>query len=159
MVAIDFEAWFPRLNIAKRRGKTCVYDPIRRHYVAAVKEELVRQVLLYHFTEGLHYPKGKIAVEKMLTVNGLNKRFDILVYDTATKPFLLVECKAPDVKITEAAFKQIATYNLPLQVPYLLVTNGVVSYCCQMDYLAGKFSFLNDLPTYPGLNSRKDSGV
>ncbi|RME11406.1 MAG: type I restriction enzyme HsdR N-terminal domain-containing protein [Bacteroidetes bacterium] len=149
MIEIDFEAYFPRLKFAKRGGKNCVFDPVRRRYVAAEKEELVRQVLLLHFTEGLHYPKAKMAVEKMITVNGLKRRFDVLVYDPDTKPFLLVECKAPDVKITEAVFRQIAAYNLPLKVPYLLVTNGVVSYCCRMDYGEEDFNFVEALPEYP----------
>ena len=74
MIEIDFEAYFPRLKFAKRGGKNCVFDPVRRRYVAAEKEELVRQVLLLHFTEGLHYPKAKMAVEKMITVNGLKRR-------------------------------------------------------------------------------------
>ena len=124
-------------------------DPVRRQYVVADKEELVRQVLLQYFTEGLHYPKAKMAVEKTITVNGLKRRFDILVYGPGTSPFLLVECKAPDVKITEAVFRQIAAYNLPLRVPYLLVTNGVATYCCEMDYEREDFCFLGALPAYP----------
>ena len=117
--------------------------------MVAEKEELVRQVLLLHFTEGLHYPKAKIAVEKMIVVNGLKRRFDILVYDPATAPFLLVECKAPDVNISEATFRQIAYYNLPLQVPYLLVSNGRLSYCCQINFEQENFQFLAALPGYP----------
>lgn len=149
MIEIDFEAYFSRLKFAKRGGKNCVFDPVRKQYVVADKEELVRQVLLLHFTEGLHYPKAKMAVEKMITVNGLKRRFDILVYGPDTEPFLLVECKAPGVRINEAVFRQIAAYNLPLRVPYLLVTNGLASYCCAMDYESENFHFLEGLPDYP----------
>ena len=91
-----------------------------------------------------------MAVEKMLTVNGLVKRFDILIYDEHTAPFFLVECKAPSVRVSEDTFRQIAAYNLSLQVKYLLVTNGINSYCCEMDYQKQSFEFLQEVPSFAG---------
>ena len=83
-----------------------------------------------------------------MKINDRLKRFDILVYDENTKPQLLVECKAPNVKLTEDTFHQIANYNLALQVRYLLVTNGIDSYCCEMDYLKQSFEFLPEVPSF-----------
>lgn len=150
MIEIDFEAYFSRLKFAKRGGRNCVFDPVRRKYVAAEKEELVRQVLLLYFTDGLHYPKVKMAVEKMIQVNGLKRRFDIMIYGPLMEPFMLVECKSPDVRVGKEVFRQIANYNLPLQVPFLMVSNGLESYCCKMDYEKEDFLFLEEMPGYPG---------
>ena len=94
-----------------------------------------------------------MALEKALKVNGMLRRWDLLIYDQATRPVFLVECKAPKVKITQKTFEQIARYNLSLQVPYLLVTNGRQSYCCQIDFAAQSFSFLKEIPNPEDLNS------
>ncbi len=155
MIEIDFEDWFPRLKFKREGGKTWVFDPVRRKFVVAEKEELLRQVLILYLTQGKNYPRAKMAVEKMVVVNDLRRRFDLLVYGPRMEPFLLVECKRPDVRIDEAAFRQVAAYNLPLKVPYLLVTNGIQSWCCQIDFEAGSWYFLPELPEYPAGTSRR----
>lgn len=153
MIEIDFEAWFPKLRFKRAEGRTWVFDPVRRKFVVAEKEELLRQVLILYFIEGKKYPKAKMAVEKMVVVNDLRRRFDLLVYGPDMEPFLLVECKNPRVPIDEAVFRQIAMYNLPLRVPYLLVTNGIQTWCCRIDFEAESWSFLPELPHYPAENS------
>ncbi|GJM31363.1 MAG: restriction endonuclease subunit R [Saprospiraceae bacterium] len=112
-------------------------------------EELVRQLVVQYLLSEKGFNQNRIALERGLTVNGLAKRCDILIYNQAMNPFLLVECKAPSVKITQEVFRQIAIYNLPLNVPFLLVTNGVDTYCCEMDYDQRTFKFLAAIPDYP----------
>ena len=91
---------------------------------------------------------NRINVEKQLIVNGRRKRFDIIVYGMDMHPFLLVECKAPSVPISQATFDQVASYNLALKTDYLLVTNGRSSYCCQMDYEEESYLFLEEVPVF-----------
>ena len=135
------------LKIKKEDGKQYLFCPIRKKHLVLQPEELVRQLLIIFLIEKKEYPKPCIAVEKSLTINELYRRFDVLLYDKNTKPFLLVECKAPEVKITQSTFEQIAQYNLSLQVPYLLVTNGITTYCCKMDYQDESFEFIQEIPS------------
>jgi hypothetical protein len=117
-------------------------------------EELVRQLVVQYLILEKGYSKNRIALEKALRVNTLEKRCDILIYDLEMKPFLLVECKAPEVKISQEVFRQIAWYNMPLKVPYLMVTNGITTYCCEMDYTLETFRFLPEVPAYVALSSK-----
>lgn len=142
---MDFQ---DRLQLKTEGGQRWLFDPIRRKWVVLQPEEMVRQLLLWYLIESKGYNKNRLAVERGLEINGMAKRCDILIYDTTMKPLLLVECKAPQVQITQSVFRQIATYNLPLQVPYLLVSNGPVSYCCEMNYERSDFTFLKDIPDF-----------
>jgi type I site-specific restriction endonuclease len=83
----------------------------------------------------------------------MNKRADIICYDRNGKAVLLVECKASSVKINQSVFEQIARYNFELKVPYLLVTNGLKHYCCQMNYEVNSFTFLEDIPSFSTIES------
>ncbi len=130
-----------------------IFDIIRRKYLVAGPEEIVRQHLVHFFIEELAYPKGKISVEKQLMLNGMKRRTDVVIYDKETKPLLIAECKAPQVKITQDAFEQVARYNLKLRVEYLVVTNGLSHYCCKLDLKKGQFVFLKDIPTYSSITS------
>lgn len=145
---INFIAYRESIQLKKEAQKTLIFDPIRKKYLVLAPEELVRQMVVQYLIQEKFFPKTKIAVEKGLKVNSLDKRCDILIYDKNTMPFLLVECKAPQVNINQKTFEQIARYNLPLQVQYLLVTNGIATYCCKMDYEKRDFVFLNDIPSW-----------
>ena len=134
LIEIDLIKYRPHLETKSENGKNFLFCPIRKKYLVLQPEELVRQLLLIYLTKEKGYPKSKIAVEKGLKINELERRFDVLIYDKNTHPFLLVECKAPEVKITQNTFEQISQYNLSLQVPFLLVTNGITNYFCKMDY-------------------------
>lgn len=94
------------------------------------------------------YPKSHINVEKLLKVNNLTKRYDVVVYKPDGNINVLVECKAPEVKITQSTFDQIARYNMTLKADYLMVTNGLNHYFCKMDYENEKYHFLTELPQY-----------
>ncbi|NUO01793.1 MAG: type I restriction enzyme HsdR N-terminal domain-containing protein [Saprospiraceae bacterium] len=138
------------LQLRQSAEGTAIYDPIRKKWLVLQPEEMVRQLAVMYLLEEKHYNKNRIKVEKSLRINTLSKRCDVLVYDQDMRPFLLVECKAPRVKITEATFRQLAAYNLPLRVPYLLAVNGIAAYCCQMDYERETWALLDDVPDYPG---------
>lgn len=143
---LDLLRYRHRLDLRERGGKRFVFGALRRKELVLTPEELVRQLLVHYLEENRQYPRNRIAVEKLVRVNGLPKRCDLLVFDAETLPYLLVECKRADVPLTDAVFAQIARYNLPLRVPYLLVTNGRDTYCCAMDYERQRFTFLAEVP-------------
>lgn len=130
------------------QGSRQIFDPVRKKMVKLDPEEWVRQNLIQFLHIEKKYPTSLMAVEKGLTVNGLRKRFDILCYNNDSKPLLLVECKAPSVKISQSAFDQISIYNLQFKVPFLLVSNGLEHFCCQLDYQNNSYSFLSEIPDY-----------
>lgn len=100
-----------------------IYCKIRRKYVAKTPEEEVRQHTVSLLTEDFHYPLTRFSLEAQIHIGQLQKRYDILIYDSARKPFMLVECKAPEVKITEKTVEQATVYNVTLQAKYILLTN------------------------------------
>ena len=103
---------------------------------------------MYFLVNEKQFPEGLISVEMGLRLNNLYKRCDIVIFDKTGKPRVIVECKAPKVKISQKTFDQIATYNLKLNVDYLIVTNGMNHYCCMMQYEKGTYVFLDDIPSY-----------
>lgn len=150
MITLNLPQYKSALKLKKdEKKRTVVFEPIRKKWFVLQPEEVVRQLLLVYFMDERAYPKGRIAVERGLTVNGLSKRCDVLIYDRQTQPWMLVECKAPNVKITQEVFEQIARYNMPLQVNFLLVTNGIDTYCCELNYTEQSFCFLEEIPPFP----------
>ena len=141
------------LKTKHSQGKRYIFDLIRKKYLVLTPEEIVRQLIILYLIEEKGYPKNKIRVEMGLTVNGLTKRCDILVFDDNFEPVLLVECKAAFVKVNQKVFEQIATYNMTLQVPYLLVTNGPQNFCSYINRAAESFEFLAEIPTYREIQS------
>ncbi|MGB3547755.1 MAG: type I restriction enzyme HsdR N-terminal domain-containing protein [Saprospiraceae bacterium] len=130
-------------------GKRYVFGRVRKRWLVLQPEEWVRQLLIHHLIETAGYPAATLAVERSLKLPGdLPRRFDLLVHDRQGKPWLLVECKAPEVEVRQAVFRQAAQYNLTLKVPYLVVTNGRHTYCCAMNHEAENWSFMSDLPAY-----------
>ncbi len=125
-----------------------IFDAIRKKYVVLTPEEWVRQNILQYLIQEKNFPSSLIAVEAGLKYNQLQKRADVLVYDKSGSPFLLVECKAPEVKITQDTFDQIARYNLIFKVKYLVVTNGLNHFCCIMDYTDNSYQYLDFIPTF-----------
>ena len=94
------------------------------------------------------FPESLIAIEMSLKYFNVKKRSDIVVYNNLGNPILIIECKAPSVEITQSTFEQIATYNMALNVKYLIVTNGLTHYCCKMDYQNNSYTFIDDIPMY-----------
>ena len=131
--------------------KKQIFDEIRKKYVALTPEEWVRQNFIRYLIHEKQFPASLIAIEMALQYNRMKKRGDVVVYDTSGKPVVIVECKAPDVKITQNAFDQVARYNMTLKVKYLVVTNGLIHYCCSMDYEKKSYEFLNEIPLYKNI--------
>ena len=122
-------------------GKALIFDEIRKKFVVLTPEEWVRQ----------HFVNYLVAVEVMFKMNKLTRRADILVYDKKGEPVLIVECKAPTVKINAAVFDQIVSYNLKFRLKYIVVTNGLKHYACSTDLDKGQWSFLDSIPDYESL--------
>ncbi len=129
-------------------NKVSIFDEIRKKFIILTPEEWVRQHVVRFLLEEKKIPKSLINVEKLLKVNGLNKRYDIVVFNSDGSIYILVECKAPEVKIAQATFDQIARYNMTMNATLLMVSNGLNHYFCQMDYENEKYHFLPDLPQY-----------
>jgi len=129
-------------------NKVSIFDEIRKKFVILTPEEWVRQNVVRFLLEEKKYSKSYINVEKLIKINGLNKRYDIVVFQPDGKLFLLIECKAPEVSISQNTFDQIARYNMVLDAEYLMVTNGLNHYFCQMDFENEKYNFLKELPEY-----------
>lgn len=146
MISLDLLSFQKQLKTKKVDNKKFLFDPIRKKFLVLQPEEMVRQLFILYLIHEKKISKNRIGIEKSLKVNTLNRRLDILIYDKSVAPFMLIECKAPSVKIDQSTFEQIARYNLPLQVPYLVVTNGMTTYCCKMDYQNESFEFLKELP-------------
>jgi predicted type IV restriction endonuclease len=129
-------------------NKVSIFDEIRKKFIILTPEEWVRQHVVRFLLEEKNYPKSLINVEKVLNVNGLRKRYDIVVFNPDGSIFVLVECKAPEIKTAQATFDQIARYNMTLKAQYLMVTNGHNHYFCLMDFENEKYEFLKELPDY-----------
>ena len=146
---------FPKLNLPNValktklvEGTTQVFDVVRKKYFKLTLEEWVRQHFIHYLNQDKNYPLGLMGVEKMIKYNNLKTRADIVIYNINREPSMLVECKAPEIKITQDTFDQIARYNFSLRVKYLVVTNGIQHFCCSMDYEKPTISFLEDIPSY-----------
>ena len=129
-------------------NKISVYDEIRRKFIQMTPEEWVRQHVVKYLLIQKKYPLLHINVEKIIKINGLTRRYDVVVFQPNGKILLLVECKAPEVVISQNTFDQIARYNMSLNAKFMMVTNGLNHYFCQMDYEQEKYNFLQDLPEY-----------
>jgi hypothetical protein len=125
-----------------------IYDPVRRKFVALTPEEWVRQHVIAFLVKEKGYPFSSLGIEKKLLINKQLKRFDLVLFLRNGDPFLLVECKAPGVEITEKTFDQAARYNMQLKAEYFLITNGFDHYFCRLDYLNKQYVFIENIPSY-----------
>ena len=141
---------FPNYNFRfkNNENKVSIFDEIRKKFIILTPEEWVRQHVVQFLMVEKKYPKSLINVEKVLKVNDLRKRYDVVVFNPDGSMHILVECKAPEVKIDQTTFDQIARYNLTLKATYLMVSNGLKHYFCQMDFENEKYHFLQDIPVY-----------
>jgi hypothetical protein len=146
----SFQIPFPKYNLKFRvvEQRREVWDIIRKKYVVLTPEEWVRQLLIHYLVEEKGYTASLLAVEKGINLNGTQKRCDIVAYNTTGAPQLIVECKAPEVLLTDAAMEQAARYNLVLRVPYLLVGNGNDFYCVALDLANSSYRFLTSIPEF-----------
>lgn len=148
MKVIDLNLPEYQAKIQKKDENYFIYDEIRKEYFVLTPEEWVRQNFIHFLINHHGYSKNYFKVEKQFKVNERTKRFDVLIYDKDASPFLLIECKAPEVKISQATFSQIATYNMELKVPFLIVTNGMTHFICEIDFENKSYTYLQDIPKF-----------
>lgn len=122
-----------------------IKDVIRNTWVDLTPEEWVRQHLLAFLVNSLGYPESTIAVEKKVEIQGMPKRFDALIFHQA-QPAILIECKAPSVKLTEEVFHQACRYNTVLQAPMTVLSNGLKTIVAVIDLASGKVQFISEIP-------------
>ncbi len=135
-------------KLKSSENKTLIFDKLRKKYVVLTPEEWVRQHYVCFLIEEKEYPISLIALEKQLIINNRKKRTDILVFNNKGNHEIIVECKAPSIKITQDTFDQIARYNLKLKANYLIVTNGLEHFYCKMDFEKETYIFLKDIPRH-----------
>lgn len=139
---------YANTKIVVRNEKQMVFDFLRKRFVALTPEEWVRQQFTHFLVEHKGYPAMFIGNEITLSVGRLSRRCDSVVFNKSAEPVMIIEYKAPTVKITQKVFEQICSYNIALHAPYLTVSNGLQSYCCHIDKEANTYEFLKDIPAY-----------
>jgi hypothetical protein len=149
---------YPKLNlpdyslkIKKTDKGNLVFDNIRKKFILLTPEEYVRQQFVNYLIDKKNYPKGLIGIEKQIKIFGLNKRTDIVLFNKQGNAGVIVECKAPEVSISQNTFDQIARYNMKFKAEYLIVTNGLSHYCCKPNYADNTYDFIKDIPKYEDL--------
>lgn len=146
MQVLNFSTY--NFRFKNSENKIYIFDVVRKKFVILQPEEWVRQHVVHYLLEEKKYPLSLINVEKQLKVNGLVKRYDIIIFKPDGRISILIECKAPDIQISQVTFDQIAQYNIQLQADYLMVTNGQQHFYCKMDFDQEKYSFLKDIPDF-----------
>ncbi len=141
-------------KITERNNQFFLFDEIRKKTLLITPEEWVRQHFIQYLVLQKKYPKSLIQLEGGLKLNGQIKRSDILVFNSSGEKILLVECKAPSVKITQLTFDQIARYNMVHRVPLLAVTNGLEHFFCKIDFEQEKYFFVDKLPDYENFTEK-----
>jgi hypothetical protein len=135
-------------KISDQNGQLTLFDEIRKKNIIITPEEWVRQHFVQYLIKQKNYPRALIKLEGGMKLNGLQKRTDIVVFNTEGKRILMVECKAPSVNIDQKTFDQIARYNMAHQVQLLAVSNGLQHYYCHIDLDNRQYQFMAELPAY-----------
>lgn len=146
MQKLNFPSY--KFRLKNSENKTLIFDEIRKKFMVLQPEEWVRQHCIKFLIEEKKYPRSLINVEKTLQINGLNKRYDIVIYNPDGTIFLIVECKSFKIKINQETFDQIARYNLALHSQYLMITNGIYHYYCYIDFEDKSYRFLKEIPNF-----------
>ena len=142
MIKIEYPPYQPKIK--KEAGKEFIFDEVRKRWVMLTPEEWVRQNFLQYLVLVKKYPASLIAVEKEIELGEIKKRFDIVVYDKNHLPWMIIECKEMSVVLDKKVLDQVLRYNISLQVPYLVITNG--SYCYAFAVANNKLEEIDDLP-------------
>lgn len=122
MISIQYPT--PEFRVETRNGLPHIFDPIRKKWLVLQDEEWIRQNFIQYLLKTKQYPKTLIALEKEIKLGDLKKRFDILVYDEEHKPWMLIECKADQISLSDDVLNQVLRYNIVLPAQYLVITNG-----------------------------------
>jgi type I site-specific restriction endonuclease len=146
---------FPNYSFRLRNEGSIVeiFDEIRKKWIALTPEEWVRQHLVKFLVEDRKFPAALISIERLVKVNGLPQRTDVVVYDRNGRSLVVCECKAPEIPINQSVFDQAARYNASIRAPYLLISNGMGHYFCKIDHMESAFVFLKEIPTFSDLDN------
>ena len=136
----------PQFNIKKEGGQPYIFDSIRKAWLVLTDEEWVRQNMVAYLVKQLNYPAACIALEKELLLHDQKKRFDMLVYTTTFKPWMMIECKATGIKLSEETLQQVLRYNITLPVDYFVITNGEATVCWKKE--GNSLVVMDRLPAY-----------
>lgn len=142
MIKIEYPAYSPKIK--KEDEREFIFDEVRKRWVSLTPEEWVRQNILQYLIHVKKYSPALIAVEKEIQLGELKKRFDIVVYDQQARPRMVIECKEMRVALDKMVMDQVLRYNITLQVPYLVITNG--SYCFAFENINGQLTELTMFP-------------
>ena len=137
-----------RIRMRKQNEQIQIFDPIRGKWIVLTPEEWVRQNTIIYISDTLDVPMSRIANEVAISYNGLTRRCDSIIYDDYGNPLIIIEYKRSDIQLTQRTFDQIATYNLQLRVPYLIVSNGIQHILCKVDFENQKYIFAEQWPKY-----------
>lgn len=132
-----------------------IFDDIRKKFVALTPEEWVRQNFISFLVKQKKYPAALFAIEKSLSLNKMQKRSDVVIYNNRGEALMIIECKAPSVRIDQHVFDQVARYNIAFKVSYLVVTNGLQHYCCSIDHENENYYFLKEIPGYKDITEQE----
>ncbi|MBB3702555.1 type I restriction enzyme HsdR N-terminal domain-containing protein [Alloprevotella rava] len=145
----------PNFDIKLRQqdnGQTEIFDFLRQRYIRLTPEEWVRQHFTHFLVEHKHYPAGLLGNEVSLNVNGVERRCDSVLFNReGGNPRMIIEYKAPSIRITQKVFTQINSYNSVLHADYLIVSNGLDHYICRINYSDLSILFLPEIPDYTEL--------
>lgn len=143
MVKVEFPKFDFRIKEAE--GKELIFDEIRKQWVRLTPEEWVRQNFIQYLIQTKNYPAALIGVEKEIKLGELKKRFDVLVFDNNHQPWMMIECKAMEVKLDDDVLQQVLRYNQSLPVKYMVITNGSYTYCYEKN---NRLIGIRELPSY-----------
>jgi hypothetical protein len=135
-------------NVKKDEGKIWIFDIIRKRFIVLTPEEWVRQHFVNFLINDLKYPKALIKIETGLVYNKLNKRSDIIIYDRQGLPWMVIECKAPEQKLNTQTLEQVTMYNASMKAKYIAVTNGMIHFCCEINWEERNTNLLKAFPEY-----------
>lgn len=147
MVKLDLPGF--DYQVSKAEGKIWIFDIIRKKRVVLTPEEWVRQHIIHFFINQLKYPKSLIKIESGLTYNRLQKRSDVVVCDREGKPWLLMECKSPELPLNQNVIMQAAVYNQNIRAKYIAVSNGMKHVCYEVKEDVSETGLLKSFPEYP----------
>ena len=140
-----------QIRVKETGGRKQIFDILRRKYVALTPEEWVRQHFIHYLIEHKNYPASLLTNEVPLQIGEKRMRADSVLYDNQLHPRIIIEYKAPNITLTQKVFDQITVYNLLLHVDYLIVSNGMTTYICKMDYEKQTYKFLETIPNYENI--------
>lgn len=139
------------IKVKNENGQRKIFDILRRKYLVITPEEWVRQHFIHYLIDYKGYPISLLANEIPLSIGEKVIRADSVLYDSHLRPRMIIEYKAPHIQLTQKVFDQISAYNLLLHVDYLIVSNGIDTYICKMDYEHQTYIFLPSIPDYKEL--------